>query len=114
MLKRIQRMRTKGWRMPANAIYVGRPTIFGNPWDWRECPPDIGPPEWARGAAVDAYRDWLAGREEPPPGWLWRRDHVLAALSSLRGKDLCCWCPLDHPCHADVLLARANARTSAA
>ena len=26
----------------------------------------------------------------------------------LRGKDLACWCPLDAPCHADVLLDIAN------
>lgn len=29
-------------------------------------------------------------------------------ISELRGKDLCCWCPLDSPCHADVLIALAN------
>lgn len=29
--KRIQRKRTKGWRMPEGAIYVGRPTKWGNP-----------------------------------------------------------------------------------
>jgi hypothetical protein len=22
----------------------------------------------------------------------------------LRGKNLACWCPLDRPCHADILL----------
>lgn len=27
----------------------------------------------------------------------------------LRGKNLACWCPLDQPCHADVLLELANA-----
>jgi hypothetical protein len=26
----------------------------------------------------------------------------------LRGMDLMCWCPLDQPCHADVLLEIAN------
>ena len=26
----------------------------------------------------------------------------------LRGRDLACYCPLDQPCHADVLLAIAN------
>jgi hypothetical protein len=26
----------------------------------------------------------------------------------LAGKDLACWCPLDQPCHADVLLELAN------
>jgi hypothetical protein len=30
--KRIQRSRSKGWKMPANAIYVGRPTVWGNPY----------------------------------------------------------------------------------
>ena len=28
--------------------------------------------------------------------------------SELAGHDLCCWCPLDQPCHADVLLEIAN------
>ena len=31
--KRIQRRRTKGWRMPEGAIYVGRPTKWGNPYN---------------------------------------------------------------------------------
>lgn len=31
-MNRIQRKRIKGWRMPANAKYVGRPTKFGNPF----------------------------------------------------------------------------------
>ncbi len=30
--KRIQRSRAKGWKMPANAIYVGRPTVWENPY----------------------------------------------------------------------------------
>ena len=32
MPERIQRKRTKGWRMPEGAIYVGRPTKWGNPY----------------------------------------------------------------------------------
>lgn len=32
MPQRIQRRRTKGWRMPAGALYVGRPTKWGNPF----------------------------------------------------------------------------------
>jgi hypothetical protein len=32
MPQRIQRKRTRGWRIPNNAIYVGRPTVFGNPF----------------------------------------------------------------------------------
>lgn len=30
--RRIQRKRTKGWKMPENTVYVGRPTKWGNPW----------------------------------------------------------------------------------
>ncbi|MGO8055976.1 DUF4326 domain-containing protein, partial [Rhizobium leguminosarum] len=32
----------------------------------------------------------------------------------LRGKNLACWCPLDQPCHADVLLEIANSKCRAA
>lgn len=32
MLKRIQRKRTKGWRMPEGAVSVCRPGIWGNPF----------------------------------------------------------------------------------
>ena len=28
---------------------------------------------------------------------------VTAARHELRGYDLACWCPLEEPCHADVL-----------
>lgn len=31
-----------------------------------------------------------------------------AVRAELAGKDLMCWCPLDQPCHADVLLELAN------
>ena len=30
--KRIQRKRTRGWRMPRGAVYVGRPSKFSNPY----------------------------------------------------------------------------------
>jgi hypothetical protein len=29
-------------------------------------------------------------------------------VEPLRGRDLACWCHLDQPCHADVLLEVAN------
>jgi Domain of unknown function (DUF4326) len=98
--KRIQRKRIKGWRMPEGAMYVGRGSIWGNPHDWRKADPDAGPPAYLRGVAVDLYRDWL--RERAAGG-------LAPDLTRLRGHDLACWCPLDHPCHADVLLELANA-----
>jgi hypothetical protein len=36
-----------------------------------------------------------------------RRKDVLH-FDELRGKNLACWCPLDQPCHAEVLLELAN------
>ena len=90
--------------MPEGAIYVGRPSYWGNPFDWRSCPSDAGPA--ARGTSVDLYRDWLLHRrqfpDKPQPPTL---AQICVALS---GYYLACWCPLDQPCHADVLLELAN------
>ena len=136
MPERIQRRRTKGWRMPKGAVYVGRPTVFGNPfraykcdccgyWDVRD---DNGmtylvdhkyvqrhdirvnPFTWttktqAERESVRLYGDeltyWLGGRMKWDPAFR-------EAVEALRGRDLVCWCPLDRPCHADVLLDLAN------
>ena len=116
MPKRIQRQRSKGWRMPPNTVYVGRPNKWGNPFrvgihgDRQEC--------------VGLYRRYLDGEiSEEDTSWrndlyddpdLWCSPYLgkvlifVSALEDLRGKDLCCWCPLDQPCHADVLLELAN------
>lgn len=102
MPERVQRKRTKGWRMPPNTVSVGRGNgmMWGNPW--------LGENS---AAAVHQFRQWLAGDptymhgdEAPDP----QRDFILANIGSLRGKNLACWCPLDRPCHADVLLELAN------
>jgi hypothetical protein len=41
MPKRIQRKRTKGWKMPDGAVYVGRPTIWGNPLCFWKSPTSV-------------------------------------------------------------------------
>jgi hypothetical protein len=105
MPKRIQRQRTKGWRMPEGAVYVGRPSKWGNPYKPGDLIYLTGK---KRGQEVDAaglvdfyrnlaYRDSSAGESFRA---LVRRE--------LAGRDLACWCPLDQPCHADVLLEIAN------
>jgi hypothetical protein len=91
---RIQRRRTAGWRMPDSAVYVGRPTRWGNPY------PHTGTPA-SRAAVVAAYRDLL---DRDP-------DLTAAARRLLAGRDLACWCPPEQPCHADVLLELANPTT---
>ena len=93
---RIQRKRTKGWRLPENTVYVGRPSIWGNPF--RDAKTFhialLEPITMIQAMAfVSAWNPRLS------------KD----AISSLRGKNLACWCPLNQPCHADVLLEIANA-----
>lgn len=101
MPKRIQRRRTKGWRMPEGAVYVGRPSQWGNPW--RQDRDRTATERLSRQYAVDRFREECQKRAT--------RDHVgyVAWLGPLRGRDLACWCPLDEPCHVDVLLELANA-----
>lgn len=103
--KRIQRQRTKGWRMPEGAVYVGRGTQWGNPW--------------RIGAHVMTTADNGDGTERGQEFII--TAHLAVALyraaftvdaddirAELAGRDLACWCPLDQPCHADVLLEIAN------
>lgn len=99
MPKRIQRSRKKGWRMPPNTVSVSRPGGWGNPFYIGM----VGVPDAA--TAVAKYREWIEGcisPSHPIP------NVTLEALEMLRGKDLACWCALDQPCHADVLLELAN------
>ena len=116
MPKRIQRQRTKGWRMPENTIYVGRPSRWGNPF--RVGDPSIGG-SYTLDDSLRLYRiymgsDWsamtLAERIEARR-WAQFHDSVTteSARLLLKGSDLACWCPLDQPCHADILLEIANA-----
>lgn len=117
--RRIQRKRTKGWRMPEGAIYVGRPTEWGNPFVVSEKVP--------LALALELYRDLICGYFSPAKlahltdaefhaiyaersNWLKRGPShpKWSAQTYLKGHDLACWCPLDQPCHADILLELAN------
>lgn len=116
---RIQRKRVSGWRMPAGAIYVGRPTIWGNPvtreatinWHLGDYMDGDRAAIW-REEAVKVFRLWITGQTDIGYHLPW---HPYALpekrpdIAPLRGHDLACWCRLDQPCHADVLLELANA-----
>lgn len=107
MPERIQRSRAKGWRMPPNTVCVSRPSMWGNPFACRD-----------RAIAARMFRCWLTGSFRTPdifactlaiPGPLGHyREAMRRELPLLRGKNLACWCRLDQPCHADVLLEIAN------
>lgn len=91
--QRIQRRRVKGWKMPEGAVYVGRPTKWGNPYMMH------GPID--RATVVDLYKKWTEWVQEG-------RNIAEDARRELRGKNLVCWCKPGDPCHADVLLRIAN------
>ena len=92
MPRRIQRRRTKGWRMPVGAVYVGRGSKWGNAFTVEQ---------YGRETAVQMFRDYI-GHPNSPHGF------DPGEIKQLRGKDLACWCNHDGPCHADVLLEMAN------
>ncbi len=76
-------------RLHGNAVYVGRPSKFGNPFV-------IGR-DGTRAEVIAKYKQFLLSKP-----WL-----VEAAKKELKGKDLMCWCSPE-ACHADVLLHIAN------
>lgn len=97
---RVRREHVPGWRLPENTVFVGRPGRFCNPYKITN---NRTPAE-----AMAAYEEvvmsgvgWHHGkyRNAPTPELI---------KSALGGKNLACWCPLDQPCHADVLLKIAN------
>lgn len=89
--------------MPEGVVYVGRPTRWGNPYrvgdkyknifdgDGQPLPLDIN-------AVLGGYEMWVKAQIALEPHF----------LEPLRGKDLACFCRLDSPCHADILLKLAN------
>lgn len=89
--RRIQLKRTKGWRMPPNTVKVDRTTRYGNDF--------IMAHEGTRDIAIASFREKAEAQMKYGPKF----------YEPLRGKNLACWCPLDKPCHADVLLELVNA-----
>lgn len=114
---RIQRKRTKGWKMPDNAVYVGRPTGWGNPFKVGEHGDAAECVNLFRACVVDSVqpgqmnKSQLAAANKAWPDCFSMPDQNTAKIF-LRGKDLACWCPLDKPCHADVLLELANGEST--
>lgn len=119
--RRIQQRRTKGWRKPEGAVAVGRGTKWGNPFravreggfQWVE------DPQGRRFSRLVCSTDREELRREMVAesvelyslhiGPMGNYEMDLATVrAELAGRDLMCWCPLDQPCHADVLLELAN------
>jgi len=130
---RLQRSRAKGSRLVSPnglpVVCVTRPGVFGNPFGRDVDGGRSGSiavemfhawltwePESFRGCTMPyepTITDWVRFCEERCCTLLYeptdeRRQMILARLHELRWKNLACWCGLDKPCHADVLLELAN------
>lgn len=82
--------RRRSLNMPDGAVYIGRPSRWGNPFE-------IGR-HGDRAAVVARFREWLLAQP----------DLVAAVRRDLAGRDLVCFCA-PAACHGDVLLEVANA-----
>lgn len=117
---RVQLSRRKGWRKPDNTVVVARPSKFGNPITML----DVGsqyPSLDDRGVATIVVRDFEVLAKQGTlyvPNWRrfggergpirWNYPSLDEIRTELAGKNLACWCDLDMPCHAAVLLTLAN------
>lgn len=111
MPERVQLSRRRGWRKPANTVVVARPSRFGNPfrvghtvyWVLEGGPRAVLVPDAI--TAVQMFRRWMSHPDSISP---YLGIGKPPSIEELAGKNLGCWCPLDQPCHADVLLELAN------
>ena len=88
--RRVRMTRRAPWRhLAPGAVIVDRRGRWGNPYAVKV---------YGRERAIELYRGHLAEHS----------DLAAAVRRELSGRDLACWCPLDQPCHADVLLKVAN------
>jgi hypothetical protein len=122
MAKRIQRKRTKDYSQPFGTIYVGRPTKWGNPFGigkylnaWGKAFIAIRiakQPEEIRGIYKQGFLYEKISLENSLKWYQWWLDFQIENKrldpKQLKGANLSCWCPLDQPCHADILLKLAN------
>lgn len=96
--------------MPENTVSVTRPGKWGNPFKVGDTVKNHFGKEFKINTAqeaVNCYRNLVLIKLNP--GFIFGQELVITAdLSELRGKNLACFCPLDQPCHADILLELAN------
>lgn len=100
-MKRIQRSREAGAKLPAGTLCVTRGTHFGNPFKVkyaRENPARV----------VAEFRQWI---HKPEQRWIINEFLQRCAMGDYQY--LACWCGLKNECHADVWLDIFNEARSA-
>ena len=123
---RVQRKRTKGFKLPENTVCVTRGTKWGNPFVLRKLEEpkyeiycavvrNANNFEFAKTIALEKAGVYFISEKECIDAILGMYELYLSLITfstqikqSLKGKNLACFCPLDKPCHADILLQIAN------
>lgn len=115
---RIQRKRTKGWKMPENTLSVTRPGKYGNIFKVGEILSytrritKVNKDSSISGRlytgklkvknkkhSLQLYRDYAESKFDNGE---WDKEEIL------KYDYIACWCALDKPCHVDILLELAN------
>jgi len=86
----VKRIQKKGfydysWKGDPDAVYIGRPSKWGNPFKLYD---------YSLEESLRKYRKYLEDKLKDDPNW----------LEPLREKNLVCYCPLDRPCHGDIII----------
>ncbi len=103
---RIQRKRSPGWKKPDGSVCITRPGKFGNPFD-----NSAAFEAWlVRGEIrlVSLNREWIPWTEMTKERLRLKREMILSRLPELQGRQLLCFCGIEHDCHGDVLARLAN------
>lgn len=107
--KRVQMSRQHPWRADhPDAVIVDRRTKWGNPFRAGAFMYVSGSKAGQVMTSADAVRSFRNAATSKGGS-----DFRATVRAELAGRDLACWCPLDQPCHADVLLEIANDSTQA-
>lgn len=119
---RIQRKRTRGWKMPENTVSVTRPGKWGNPIklvagqmyiDASYRRKHLDPWVWINPGDIEdvlyLYKKLWDGTEfENPDLQYWSDKFKSYDLRELVGKNIACFCKETAPCHGDFLIKRAS------
>lgn len=97
---RVQRKRTKGFRLPPKSVCMTRGTIYGNPFQTAK--------EFEEWLLHDKVNPTQLIRQECLFSLPLRRQKILSTIHEHRGRYLACFCPLTQPCHVDILAQLAN------
>ena len=111
--QRIMRSRRKGIPLPEGAVYVGRPTLWSNPFTdrrWGHARSTILHKSSLKGVIGDLTLEGMGFCPAEIEALHRKRHRILDRIHTLSGHDLACYCPLSSQwCHADTYLVMAAA-----